>query len=286
MTTDASPTGGPAATGARHPAGPPARHRRRRWLVAVTVLWALVLAAAGVWAVRHDPATVREQVSAADSKPVVDSVIATAVLAADPTSTVAAISGYQRTGSCRLTPVRRGARYRRTATVYTRPGGEPGLLDRVAAGMPADWAAGVRHTGGTQVLRADAGSFVAVRGIVAGRGEVRIDADTGCRPAGEVPGDGAPGDPAVRARATAVLDRLHAAAGSWSYPTVDCPAGGRLTTATTTGTGAGPARLSDVATPPVLLDRDDVVAYRSGDDQVVLRRGAGGTVVVSVTQRC
>src|SRR6266516_2485140 len=147
------------------PLPPPPNPRVRRALIAVAAAWALLLAVTGVWYSLHGHPTDREQTTVAAAEPVVDQAI-TEVVRAAGRSVVPALSGFEKTGDCSVTPIRSGAEYQRLVLLYTPVGSEPELLDRIAAGLPSGYRPVVRHSTGSLVhtLAADAGYFVAVTG--------------------------------------------------------------------------------------------------------------------------
>jgi hypothetical protein len=280
--------------GSPPPAGPaPIRPAppRRRWLVAVVVAWALFLAGAGAWSAFRDPPTAREQTTVQQALPTVDAAIAE-VAAAAGGDVVAAVGGYRAVGgACEITSARDGARYERVVLLFTPPGTEPALLERVADRLPDRYDARVQRTGGRpRAFAADAGDFVTVRGSVGGEGEVRVAADTGCRPlAGAVTEPQPASAEANRAPVQAVLDALKITPREWGVHRVDCPRGGALWTVEAIGApGAGPASFVDTVRPAPaapLVARPELYVYRSGPTGLVLRR-AGDAVIVSATTGC
>ncbi|HKD96339.1 MAG TPA: hypothetical protein VKB69_01940, partial [Micromonosporaceae bacterium] len=145
------------------PYQPPPPWRAPRWLKITTAVWAVaVVVAAAIYSLHGRP-TVREQTSVGNARPVVDAAVADVVSAAGP-GPVVAVSGFASVGSCRITAARSGASFGRTVDVYTAPGGEPALLRRIVAGLPARYHAKV--TGAATGLYADAGDYVALVGTV------------------------------------------------------------------------------------------------------------------------
>jgi hypothetical protein len=243
---------------------------------------------AGVWSTSHEAPSAREQTTIAQALPVVDTAIADAVTAAGTTDTVAAISGYTRLdGACRVTSVRTGARYERAVLVYTAPGTEPAVLDRIAAGLPAGYRARVRHVGPVSTLDADAGTFVAVSGAITAPGVVRISADTGCRPQDGPVTETAPSTvDADRAAVTAVFAALGVTPQDWQVHQVPCRGGGTLWTVEATAPAtAGIDLRGALRQAPAVVARSDVYAYRSGPVGVAVR-GSGGLLDVSATTGC
>jgi hypothetical protein len=260
-----------------------------RWLLYLTVVWiALLLGLAGFY-VFHGRATVREQTSISQARPVVDAAVARVVSAAG-SGPVVAVSAFQRTGSCKITVVRSGAQYQRAVDLYAAPGTESALLRTVADGLPVSYGAHLGRHGLT--LSADAGDFVAVAGSVPSPGVVEIRALTGCRPDEYRVPAAVPAAPGT-AESDAVLTAA-AALGRGPEPgpvvvaDLVCPGSGRamravqVTTATSaTSLGAALAALA----PRPVLGTQNLVAYRSGAVDVVVRR-AGGAVTVTGTTVC
>jgi hypothetical protein len=170
------------------PPPPPSNPRVRRALIAVAAAWGLLLAVSGIWYSWHGRPTDRDQTTVARAEPVVAQAIADVVRAAGG-SVVPALSGFEKTGDCSVTPVRDGAEYQRVVRLYTPAGGEPAVLDRIARGLPARYRAVARHSAGGAVhtFSADAGYYVAVTGTVERAGLVAVQARTGCRPLGQRP---------------------------------------------------------------------------------------------------
>jgi hypothetical protein len=275
------------------PAAPPAVRRPRpgrRWLVVAIVAWGLVVAGLGVWAVRHSQATIREQTTISQALTTADRAIADLLHAARASGTdvVAAVNGYSLVGDCRVTSVRRGGRWQREALLFVAPGAEPGLLDRIAAGLPGRYRARVRHgSSALRTLSADAGNFVAVRGGIEAPGQVRVSADTGCRPV-DRPVREPEAAGADRAPVQAVLGRLGLTATSWRTHAVPCASGGTLWTVEgVAGPGGAPQSLTEAlgATGPAVLARPEVYAYRSGPLELAVR-SVDGTVTVTATAGC
>jgi hypothetical protein len=248
-----------------------------------------VVLAAGLWGVWHDRPTAREQTTIAEALPVADAAIGRVASAADGTDTVAAIGGYsQISRDCTVTAARSGQRFQRTLLLYTTRDNEGLLLDRIAARLPASYHATVRHIAPPgNALSADAGTFVAVHGVVLGPGVVRVDADTGCRPVSHPVSepDSASTSP-DRAPVEAVFARLGLRPTGWRTHRVPCPGEGSLWTVEATGGPGVPASLAvplkDSAPAPVIA-RADLVAYRGGTGQVAASENGGMLTVTSTT---
>ncbi|TDC31395.1 hypothetical protein, partial [Micromonospora sp. KC213] len=277
------------------PSGPPEPTPRRgwpRWLLAVTVLWAVLLGALTWWSVRTDPPTVREQRSIGQAAPVVERAVGELVTAIGDGAWALAATRYE--PGCRVTPMADGATLIGGVTVFVPEGGERALLERVADRLPASWRAGVRAGSAGPRLRADAGEFVAVEGRTAGAGRIEFEADTGCRPVDrpyQAPALGA-GGPPLDAVTEAARALGRSAPTSGESLSVACPAGGRATTTVVT---AGPAPVDLAGLRPlaalssahsaVLLDAPEVYAYRRGP-MVVLADATGEELRLAASTPC
>lgn len=154
------------------------RGRRRWWAGGLVAAWAAALLVAAVWSSQHDPPTVREQSPLAEGRQTLDQALALVVDTAG--AGVTAELGPQRTVGCRVSLTRPGSELDQSVRLTVPAGEEPALLERLAADLPADWDA--RYHAGRNRFFADAGDFVAIRGEAAGSGQVRLTAETGCRP--------------------------------------------------------------------------------------------------------
>lgn len=266
----------------------PAPARSRRWLAAVAAVWALVVVGFGYASAGRDEATAREQTSVADARPAVDRAVSGLVAAAGP-GAVVAVSPFTRIGACRISAVRDGERWEQAIVYYTQAGGEAALLDRLAAGLPAEFGARARHRAdGRHTLRADAGDFVSVSGGVAASGEVRLAVNTGCR-TGTAQVAAAEPDPAVRAPVAAAFAALRLPAASWRMYEVPCDNGGvvrvvRADSDAGVRPGPLPSGLMSVAPGPVVA-QPDLYAYRTGPASVVAQM-RDDVLVVTATTPC
>ncbi|MFG2055531.1 hypothetical protein ACGFI9_16055 [Micromonospora sp. NPDC048930] len=254
-----------------------------RWLVPVTVAWAVLLAGLTWWSVRHDPPTVKEQRTLGEAASVVDRAIGRLVAALADDAWELTPARVER--GCRVTPLADGASLTRGLDVAVAAGGERALLDRVAQRLPADWRAGVATEVGRPRLRADAGEFVAIDGRVVADGLVRFSAATGCRPADTEIIDPLLGYP-VGPELTAALRALgQAAPPGAAQVSAPCPAGGR---ARTVNVDVGPVPASLAALRPlgaVVVDRPERYAYRSGS-VVVLVDATGDRLRLAASTGC
>ncbi len=282
-----------------HPApvtSPPDRARRdrpRTWLIAGVVVWVVVLAAGIGWAVSRGEPTGRDQTTVAQALPVVDRAVAEIVGAATMDgNAVAAISGFDRVGDCRVTVLRRGERYQRTVTVVVTPGTEEALIERVGARLPQAYGVHVARSR----LVADAGFWVQVTGSVISKGQVRFVADTGaCRETGQLPADAVNdavhdegASAAGRAEITKVLARLSLTAASWRTHQASCPDGAALTTVeAVSADGIEPGAFDQLLTGQgkVVVATPDAFAYSAGTNAVAVRHDADH-VVITATRGC
>ncbi|MDG4806451.1 hypothetical protein O7634_06745 [Micromonospora sp. WMMD1120] len=269
---------GAVQTGWASSAGPtppaPARSRRR-WLLAATVAWAVLLAALTWTSVRDDPPTVREQRSLDQAGPVVDRAVGELARAAGATRLLEL--GPARVASgCRVTPFADGARLRREVAVLAPTGTEQAVLADLAERLPTGWRAGVGPGLAGPELRADAGEFVAVEGRPTTDGRVRLVVDTGCRPVGSgySPAPSTPAGPEAAALTAALraLDRPGDAAPE--LVTAPCPGGG-LVRSVRAAIDPGPSTtaLATLAGDTPILDQPPVYAYRTGSVTVLAEVG-------------
>jgi hypothetical protein len=258
----------------------------------VTVAWIVVLVIGGGWYALHGKPSVREQTTIGNARPVVDRAIVDAVAAAGG-APVVAVSGFERVKSCKITPVRSGAEFRRVADLYTSPGTESAVLHMIASGLPARYHAKAASSGKV-TLDADAGDYVTVDGTVPAPGLVRIEAATGCRQnSGATAGE--PSPPAGSASVAALAPVLGALGRpAVSYATVAdlaCASGGSLrSVAATLPPGSAPASLATtlrtLAASPATATRTSY-AFRSGAvDIVAVANSTSHAVIVTATTRC
>jgi hypothetical protein len=260
----------------------------------VAVVWAVVLGGTAYVAARSGPPTAREQTTLAQARDRVDQALAAVATAAGPDS-VAALSAYTLDSGCRITTARGGTDLSRVIRLYTAAGGERALLDRLAAALPAGFQARVPRPVGSAspALRADAGDFVALRGRAAGPGEVRVEAEAGCRTGGDLgtPALGSAPTAAQRAPVEPVLRALGASSPRWHAYQVPCPGGGEVRTveadsATAASPGPLPAALKAVAGGAVVvLSQPQRYAYRV-DATAMAVRVQDGAVTVTATTSC
>ncbi|MCG5440123.1 hypothetical protein PSH25_004727, partial [Micromonospora sp. PSH25] len=138
------------------PAAPAPARPRRRWLLAVSVAWAVLLAGLTWMSVRDDPPTVREQRSLDQAGPVVDRAVGELAHAAGVAGLLE-LGPARIASGCRVTPFEDGARLRREVGVLAATGDERAVLAGIAERLPASWRAGVGPGGDGPERRADAG---------------------------------------------------------------------------------------------------------------------------------
>jgi hypothetical protein len=277
------------------PTPPPPAERSWKvplWLKIVTVVWIVALVTGAGWYALHGKPSVREQTTIGNARPVVDRAIVDVVAAAGG-GPVVAVSGFDRVKSCKITPVRSGAEFRRSVDLYTSPGSESAILHMIASGLPARYHARAGSSG-QLTLDADAGDYVAVDGSVPAPGLIRIAAGSGCRPDGGAR-VGEPSPPAGSAPAAAlapVLDALgHPAVSYATVADLACPSGGSLRSVRAVlPPGSAPAslatRLRTLAAGPAAANRT-AYAFRSGAvDVVAVADPTSHAVTVTATSRC
>jgi hypothetical protein len=262
------------------------------WLKIVTVIWIAALVIGGGWYALHGKPSVREQTTIDNARPVVDRAVVDVVAAAGG-GPVVAVTGFDRIKTCKITPVRSGAEFRRVVDLYTSPGTESAILRMIASGLPARYHARAGSSG-KLTLDADAGDYVAVDGSVPAPGRVRIEAATGCRPVSGA--TVAEPSPPVGSAPVAAIAPVLAALGqpAASYATVAdlaCPSGGSLrSVAATLPPGSAPASLATTLDTLVAIPARasrTTYAFRSGGvDIVTVADLRSHGVTVTATTRC
>jgi hypothetical protein len=254
----------------------------------VSAVWAALVLALAVYSARHGEPTVREQTTIAEALPTVDRALADAIGAAQPAGAVAEIGGYREVSArCTLTAARDGARYERAAYLYVPGGQEATLLDRVRAGLPKRYDAQVHN----RELTADAGNFVTVRAGIVDGGQVRVRAETGCRPRGDQRAQSLlPGPPAAaKAPVEAVLNTLGVRDVRWGdVRRLPCAGGSMWTVQADGPAGSAPPSLVDAlrgASTEPLVARPELYVYRSGPAGIVARTH-DRVVTVTATTGC
>jgi hypothetical protein len=271
---------------------PRAASRRGRWLVAAAAAWALLVAGAGYWSVRHDGATVREQRGVAQALPVAQRAVRDLVAAAGPAA-VLAIGAPRLAAGCRLTAARKGATLEWAVRIFAPPAEAAARLEALADRLPEAYRVRVRRD---HTIRADAGEFVGVRGGVSDPGAITLTVATGCRPDdGLVIADGRllP-PPDLVAAAAPVASALGFTAGDNGVGTVvpsgaSCP-GGAVTARWSSPPGGVRRPLADalrerLAGAAVALQTAELVAYRRDGIAVVVET-ADDKVLIAATRTC
>jgi hypothetical protein len=270
-----------------YPPSPPS-WKAPRWLIILSVVWGVALLVSGIVYAVHGKATVREQTTIVGALPVVDAATHNVIGSAGPA--VVAISGFDKIGDCKITPVRSGVSYGRTIDIYATPGTESALLRTVAAGLPASYRA---HSGPGNILDlyADAGDYVAVNGSGLAPGEIEVRVVTGCRElGGRLPIVAAPVQgSAEMAPVQEVLTVFGIRAISTSAAEISCGSGRgvlRTVEAHTDQGQPGPlgAALATLAPAP-FVSSPNLLAYRSGSADVAVTTDSSG-MTITATQRC
>jgi hypothetical protein len=252
--------------------------KRRRWLWGIGVGWGVFLLAAGLYAIADGEATVKEQRTITQAQPVVDRATEAVVAAAGPVAGVV-IGRYESRDSCRISAIRLGADYQRAVQFYVRPGTEQQLLETMRAGLPKSYRAALIGRGASGgALFADAGEFIRVIGTVAGTGQVKVTASTGCRPVGE--GAVEPRGEPEKAPVAAVFGTLGVEPEEWGVYVAGCV---RTTVGKASGVAPGPLSARFEGTERI-IDTDNLVVFRDGLATVAVT-ATGGSVTVARTDR-
>ena len=278
------------------------------------VAWIAVLAALGLWSVRHDPPTVPEQRNIAQALPVLERATGAVLAAAQGPGRAVLLGDLRLDRGCRLTPLRAGVAATRDVTVYVTADQARGALEAIARGLPAGYRAHVTHGGvvpgggaqggvaqgggaqggvaqggrGTRVsLHADAGAYVAIDADTLANAQVlTVEASTGCRPPAGTPlaTDPPAGDPPPAL--TAVLRALNGS-GVPAVTAVACPAGGIAATFTVDGlppiADLGRSLEPVTAGATVVRSSPGGWAYRTGTDSVVVTAESTSVAVATTT---
>ncbi|MDG4794205.1 hypothetical protein [Micromonospora sp. WMMD1082] len=279
-------TGYPPPTDPRPPVS---GSRWPRWLIAATVVWAVLLAGLTWVSSRQDPPTVREQRTLTQAGPVVDGAVGELVAAAG--GGVPALAPPEVDRGCRISPLAHGATLRRAVELAAPVGEERALLEQISDRLPARWRAGVRLTPDGPRLRADAGEFVIVIGRPVADGRLRFTVDTGCRPLGDGYAGAGAGAVAAGPEADRLAEALRALGSPAGEPealvTAPCPGGGvaRTIRSATGQVGTSPpAALAPLAGAQV-VETPEVYAYWR-DGVAVLADLQPDRIVLSVTTGC
>ncbi|MEU4239242.1 hypothetical protein [Actinoplanes sp. NPDC026619] len=250
--------------------------KRRRWLVGLVAVWAVVLVGLAVWSVRHQPATVAEQRNIAVAVPELQQAAGVLFAAADGPGRALVLGELELITGCRITSVRDGVEAARDLTVYVPDGQARDALDRIVAGLPPGYRAGVvASRGGTRLgFHADAGNFIGIDSSVESSAKVlTLRLTSGCRPdSDKTAGESDPSAGPPPAAFGAVL----AALGVSTTPdttAVKGPDGGLAASwsADVDEPGDLQPRLQKVSAGAAVIRSDAAAwAYRVGDDSVVV----------------
>ncbi|GLZ77582.1 hypothetical protein Afil01_23890 [Actinorhabdospora filicis] len=205
---------------------PPGRPRRR-WLTALIIGWAAILAVLAFLATGRAP-TVKEQVNAGVSRTEMARGTAMALRSlAGAEGVLVTATGFEFTEACKVTPVRDGVRYTQTVRVYTPQENVVSVMERLYGALRTDYDLVNNGAGG---YAGHASPFISALLVPTLDAPVTWRLDTGCRPDDEptatLDPPAAPGP-----QATALL------AGPWRAALVDCGDGRSAKTYTATGAG-------------------------------------------------
>jgi hypothetical protein len=260
---------------------PPAgagRPRRRGWVIALVALWIVVVAALAFWSVGHERATVPEQRDIDQAVPDVQRVAGVLFAASGGPGRAVTLGALAFSKSCRVTPVRDGVVAARDVSIQVRVGEARAVLEGIATALPANYQPHVAiGEGGTRFsLHADAGNFIGIDSDAdAGARALTVRVSSGCRPHGPQAPPSA--DPSPAQNPPMVLDAvLRALSATGKSPTarvITCPNGRTAGTYEVDDIPAPadlPERLRFLGVTDVVRDDDDVRAYRTGSDSVVV----------------
>jgi hypothetical protein len=242
--------------------------RRRWWWIAGSVIAVAVLVVAGL--VIADDLRTPKAPTVATVTPSLDRSIAAVVNAAGDTAAVT-VTELVPTTSCDG-----GSIYTVTANLYTDPGGEAALIDRIAASIPPGEAPhrSAALGGGAASLYASLGGGAQLQVLQLDAGWVQATAKSGCRSA---PPSAPPAaaDNGAAAALTQALSALGTTPTTFRTDTVACP-GGEIVTVST------PSATLDLTGVKARLDKlppTGATVFSSSSDRIAWRVGNVSTVI-------
>ena len=216
-----------------------------------------------------------------------------AVVGAAGDQAAAAVSGLVPYTSCENTFLARGSRYNRSADLYTDPGAEAALIDRIAAHLPADdHPQRVAPTGTSPAPLTASFGPVQVRVAELGQGWVEAFAESACR-GGRPPAPPRAGsDASAQATIAHLLGSLGTRVQSSRSDVLGCPAG-RITTVSALSDPTSTDQLATRVAPLVPTGARQFrapanrLSWRVGSESVVVAASDDGThVTVQDTTLC
>jgi hypothetical protein len=252
--------------------------------------WLVVVAVLAVWSVGHQRPTVPEQRDIDQALPKLQEATGVVFAAADGPGRAVTLGAVALAEGCRVTPVRSGVAATRDITIRVRDGQARATLEAIATNLPKGYQADVAVGRTRYSLHADAGNFIGIDADsqVDAR-DVTVRVSTGCRPHGSqasASADPAAGNPPVVLES--VLRALDAQDKAPAVRAVECPDGKVAGTYEVDGLPASadlPERLGFLRVTEVIRSDEDVRAYRTGSDSVVVAAD-GQRANVSVSTAC
>jgi hypothetical protein len=253
--------------------------------VPLTVIGILTTAALLWW--RWDTA---HQTKLSNELPAMDQAITTTVTAAG-NQTPVAISGIVEGSPCTLGPLRHGGHFTRSVDLYTDPGGETTLIDRIAAALPATYQPrrGTPIGNNAAPLTATPAPGVQLSVNQISPGWVVARARTDCS-SGTPSNDTTTLTPAA-GPVTNLLTALHTQAAQTRQNPLGCPGG-----ITTLAAVSEPANAADLArrlanqipaTSHQITTQSNRVAYRQDDTSVIVAASDDNTAItIQYTSTC
>jgi hypothetical protein len=240
---------------------------RRRWWLAGTVAVLVAGTGAGVIVWQH----VRAHLPTVSVvTPVLDRGIANVVTAVGDSAAVT-VTGLVPARSCGG-----GSIFTVTANLYTNPGTEGAVIDRIAAAIPAGDAPrrSAAFGGGAPSLYASLGDGVQLQVIQLDHGWISATATSGCRSAARPAA--APLAPAAATVALgSTLHALGSAPTAFHADAVTCASGQIVTTST----ASEPLDLADLPVRLAKLPPPSATVYASPSDRISWRQGSVSTVI-------